>query len=160
MEAGELIRRDLILDDFDASSKEEALKKMAEMLYSKGYVEKPFIDAILEREKHYPSGLPMEGHKIAIPHTDATYVKKSALIFARLNDYVSFSVMGSPEETIQVRMISMFALKEKKQIGDLLETLITLYQNNDVLDSILHAKDRDEIYRILKRGIEDLEGKL
>ncbi len=154
MEAGELIKRDLILDNLNVSSKEEALRKMAEILYNKGYVEKDFIKAILEREKHYPSGLPMEGHKIAIPHTDATYVKKSAILFARLNNYVDFNVMGSPEETIKVKMISMFALKEKKKIGDLLETLITLYQDNNVLDNILMAKDGDEIYRILKKGIE------
>ena len=150
----QLIYKDLILDNINALNSEDAIKTMAELLLKKGFVEEPFIEAILEREQHYPSGLPMEGHKIAIPHTDATYVKKSALVFARLKDYVTFHVMGSPDETIKVRLISMFALREKKEIGDLLETLITMYQNNSLLDSIIKARNSNEIYTILRKEIE------
>jgi mannitol/fructose-specific phosphotransferase system IIA component (Ntr-type) len=57
--------------------------------------------------------------------------------------------MGDPNEKLQVQLISMFALKEKKQIGFLLEVLITAYSNNDVLDAILKASSAKEIYDIL-----------
>jgi hypothetical protein len=52
-------------------------------------------------------------------------------------------------------MISMFALKEKKLIGDLLETLITVYQDEAVLNAIYDAPDSIEIYRILQKHVQE-----
>ena len=153
MKIEDILKTDCILGNIDAPSKEAALKMMAEKLYSLGYVKESFADAIAERETNYPSGLPMEDIKIAIPHTDADHVNQSVLCFARLKEDVEFSVMGAPEEKINVRLISMFALKEKKKIGDLLETLITTYQDNDVLKGLLEAADEQEIYNILHSNV-------
>lgn len=150
----DLVREDLILRGVSFSSRDEALETMAQTLVDKGYCEQPYVEAILERERAHPSALPMPGHKIAIPHTDATYVKSSALLFARLESPVEFRSMGDPNETLQVSMISMFALKEKKLIGDLLETLITVYQDESVLDAIYDADEASEIYRILQSNVE------
>jgi mannitol/fructose-specific phosphotransferase system IIA component (Ntr-type) len=63
--------------------------------------------------------------------------------------------MGDPNETLEVSMISMFALKEKKLIGDLLETLITVYQDEAVLNAIYDAPDSIEIYRILQKHVQE-----
>ncbi|HKK48096.1 MAG TPA: PTS sugar transporter subunit IIA, partial [Alkalispirochaeta sp.] len=126
---------------------------MAQHLVQTGYCHESFVDAILERERIHPSGLPMPGHKIAIPHTDADHVKRSVILFARLKNPVPFRSMGDPHERLPVQMISMFALHEKKRTGDMLETLITVYQRHEVLDAILNAGDRDEIYELLRDGV-------
>ena len=151
----DLVREDLILSNVSYEDRDSALEAMASILVEKGYCEKPFVQAILDREKAHPSALPMPGHKIAIPHTDATYVKKSALLFARLKEPVEFRSMGDPNERLSVSMISMFALKEKKLIGDLLETLITVYQDESVLNAMYEAKEPGEIYRILQKHVEE-----
>ena len=96
----------------------------------------------------------MPGPKIAIPHTDATYVESSVLLFARLKTPVEFKTMGSPESPLQVGMISMFALKEPKEIGDLLETLINVYQDVEVLEAIAQASSRQEVYEILQTNVK------
>ena len=153
MKIEDILKTECILIDIDAPSKEEILRQMAEKLYSLGYVKESYIQAIQDREASYPSGLPMEDLKIAIPHTDADHVNQSVICFARLDDNVEFSVMGAPEMKIPVRLISMFALKEKKKIGDLLETLITTYQDNDVLKSLVDAADETEIYNILYENV-------
>jgi PTS system galactitol-specific IIA component len=150
----DLVRSDLILFDADFASRDEALTAMAELLVARGYCEAPYVDAILERERAHPSALPMPGHKIAIPHTDATYVNRSALLFARLRRPVEFRSMGDPDQTLEVAMISMFALKEKKLIGDLLETLITVYQDEAVLEAIHSAADAPTIFEILRSNVE------
>jgi PTS system galactitol-specific IIA component len=116
------------------------------------------VEAILERERNHPSALPMPGHKIAIPHTDADHVERSAILFARLQKPVEFLSMGGPGDVLQVQMISMFALKEKKRIGDLLETLINVYQHNEILDEILNAAGTDTIYQILRSSVEKYGG--
>ena len=149
MKIEDVLREDCIIERLDASSKEEALAVMSNMLLERGYVKESFPDAILEREKYYPSGLPMEGHKIAIPHTDAEHVNKSVILFARLAQPLEFSSMGDPDEKIQVSLISMFALAEKKEIGKMLEVLITAYSNHDVLEAILKAHSAKTIYNIL-----------
>ena len=149
MQIEDLLRRDLIIEDLEASTREEALTKMCRVLIDKGYAKESFTEAILLRERTFPSGLPMEGHKIAIPHTDAEHVEKSTILFARLKEPLEFCTMGDPNEKIQVQMISMFALKEKKQIGFILEVLINTYQDNDTLEAVLQAKDADEMFTIL-----------
>lgn len=150
----DLVRRDLILFNVEFADRDEALRRMADTLVEKGYCKPEYTDAILEREYAHPSALPMPGKKIAIPHTDATYVKNSALLFARLKSPVTFSSMGDPDQKLQVSMISMFALKEKKRIGDLLETLINVYQDEAVLDAIFDAADGETIFEILKTNVE------
>lgn len=150
----ELVKQDLILDGVEYSGRDDALRSMAEMLVEQGYCRRPFVDEILERERHHPSGLPMPGPKIAIPHTDATYVESSVLLFARLKTPVEFKTMGSPESPLQVGMISMFALKEPKEIGDLLETLINVYQDVEVLEAIAQASSKQEIYEILQTNVK------
>jgi galactitol PTS system EIIA component len=154
LEFGDLVREDLILDDFLPGSREEALERMAGILVEKGFCKPEFVQAILDREAAHPSALPMSGLKIAIPHTDAEHVNRSALLFARLREPLEFRSMGDPEEKLQVAMISMFALKEKKLIGDLLETLLTVYQQEAVLDSLYRAPDRHAMFRILKENVE------
>lgn len=153
MKIEDILKTECILGNIEAPSKEAALKVMAERLYSLGYVKESYIQAIQDREANYPSGLPMEDLKIAIPHTDAVHVNQSVICFARLPENVEFSVMGDPDQKIPVRLISMFALKEKKKIGDLLETLITTYQDNDVLKALLDANDESEIYKILHDNV-------
>ena len=151
----DLIREELILDGAVYESREEALESMARLLVDKGYCREPFVEAILERERAHPSALPMPGHKIAIPHTDADYVNRSAILFARLQRPVEFRSMGDPGEILQVSMISMFALEEKREIGDLLETLLTVYQDEAVRESIFAARGAEEIFGILRRHVRE-----
>jgi PTS system galactitol-specific IIA component len=150
----DLVKPEFVLASISASSREEALIRMAEFLVEKGNCRPSFIEAIVERERNHPSGLPMPGPKIAIPHTDAEHVLQSVILFVRLPEPVEFLSMGSPEDKLQVRMISMFALKEKKRIGDMLETLINVYQREEVLNAILEAENADGIYKILRDAVE------
>jgi PTS system galactitol-specific IIA component len=153
MKIEDILKKDCILEKLEADTKEEALAKMCDLLLSKGYVKDSFPAAILERERLYPSGLPMEGHKIAIPHTDAEHVNESVILFARLAKALEFSSMGDPDEKLQVQLISMFALKEKKKIGFLLDVLINAYSDDAVLDAVLNAASAGEIFDILHKAV-------
>jgi PTS system galactitol-specific IIA component len=153
MKIDDLLRQDCIIENLVADTKEDAITQMGTFLLSKGYVKDSFIPAILEREQKYPSGLPMDGHKIAIPHTDSEHVNESVILFARLAKPLEFSSMGDPDTKIQVQLISMFALKEKKKIGYILEVLINTYQENATLEAILQAKSVQDIYSILRKAV-------
>ena len=150
----DLVKLEFVMHNLQASTREEALTQMAEFLVEKGNCEPTFVEAILKRERIHPSGLPMPGPKIAIPHTDAEHVRQSVILFARLREPVEFLSMGSPDHKLSVRMISMFALKEKKRIGDMLETLINVYQNEEILNAILEARSSENIFSILREAVE------
>ena len=98
---GDLVHEDLILDDLSPSSREEALERMAENYVERGFCRPEFVQAILDREVAHPSALPMSGLKIAIPHTDAEHVNRSALLFARLRQPLEFRSMGDPNKNFR-----------------------------------------------------------
>jgi mannitol/fructose-specific phosphotransferase system IIA component (Ntr-type) len=61
--------------------------------------------------------------------------------------------MGDPSQTVSVQMISMFALKEKKEIGHLLEILITTYQDAELLRNLKESNDTQHLYQLLREHI-------
>ena len=150
----DMVREDLILTDLSATSRDDALHQMASLLVEEGLCTPEFPAAILQREREYPSALPMNGHKIAIPHTDAEHVIKSAILFARLRQPVTFQAMGCPETEVPVRLISMFALRETALIGDLLENLMSAYQDNELLTRLLSVPTRRGMFTILQRVVD------
>ncbi|MFP4510696.1 MAG: PTS sugar transporter subunit IIA [Spirochaetaceae bacterium] len=154
---GDLVKEDLVIDRLDVRDRTDALQKMSGLLVEKGYCRETFTAAILERERIHPSGLPMAGHKIAIPHADAEHVITSAILFVRLDIPVEWCAMGSTDDRISVQLVSMFALKEKRLIGDMLETLLTVYQHNEVLNALIEAKDSGSMFTILKQAVKDHE---
>lgn len=153
----DLVKKELVLDRLVATDRTDALSKMTDILVKRGYCKASFPDAILERERAHPSGLPMAGHKIAIPHADAEHVITSTILFARLEKPVEWCSMGSVDDRMDVRLVSMFALKDKRLIGDMLETLITVYQHDEILDALITAADSDGMYEVLKQAVQTYE---
>jgi len=149
----DMVKEEFIVTDLAAASRDEALENLAEILVSRGVCAPTFPQAIIDREREHPSALPMRGHKIAIPHTDAEHVYESMILFARLKRPVLFRAMGSPADELPVRLISMFALREQDQIGDLLETLITVFQDEPLLDRIIRAPSPRHVYALLYGAI-------
>ena len=65
-----LFTPELVFFDFEAKDRFEFFNKMSEILVEKGYVKDTWLDAILTREKNYPTGLQFEHIAVALPHVD------------------------------------------------------------------------------------------
>ena len=74
-----LLDEELVILDADVRTAEECIRLAGEAFLQKGYVKEPYIQAVVERERVYPTGLPGKGIAIAIPHTNNTYVNKPAI---------------------------------------------------------------------------------
>ncbi len=149
MDVTTLVRSEFIRTDVEAHNADAALRYMAGTLLDASFVKPTFEQAIIDRERRNPSGLPMDGPKIAIPHTSAEHVEKSVLFFVRLAQPVEFRAMGDPDISFPVQLISMFALKEAKKIGALLEALITVYKDRDARSTLVELPDAAAIYSFL-----------
>ncbi len=149
MDVATFVRPEFVKTDVVATNVEELLRQMANELWKTAYVKASFEEAIVQRERKHPSGLPMNGTKIAIPHTNAEHVDRSVLFFVRLARPVEFRAMGDPATVFPVHLVSLFALKDAGGIGDLLEALISVYKDREFRETLLELPDASSVYLYL-----------
>ncbi|AOT72632.1 PTS sugar transporter subunit IIA [Geosporobacter ferrireducens] len=136
-----------------AGSDKEVLRQMATLLYQAGYVEDSFIDAIIQREDIFPTGLPIESYGVAIPHTDPHHVNKPMIAVATLEKPVNFSVMGNPEEKTEVGIVFMLAMKNSSSQLQLLSNLMNVIQDTMLLKKIYKTRNEKELLEILNHVV-------
>ena len=113
------LRKELIKVGLDAADEEDALRQMSAEFVALGVAKDSFPEALLERERVYPTGLPAIAFDIAIPHCASENVKETSMGVAVLAHPVEFLQMGSPEITLHPEILFMLAIKDpKKQIED------------------------------------------
>ncbi|WP_196594749.1 PTS sugar transporter subunit IIA [Pectinatus sottacetonis] len=131
------INEKLILLDLVGADKTILLGKMADNLYENKFVKNTFKNAILEREKIFPTGLPTQPYGVAIPHTDIEHVNIPAISIARFKKPVKFIVMGEKDATVLVKLAFMLAMKEKHTQLNMLQKLMAVLQDKDALDFLV-----------------------
>lgn len=107
----------------------------------KNFVKESFIDAIIEREKTFPTGLPTSSNiSVAIPHTDSVHVNKKAISLAILKDAVEFGIMGEQEAKTPVKIVFLLAIDKQDSHLKILQKLISIFQNEDVIKFLTTEK--------------------
>jgi galactitol PTS system EIIA component len=135
---------DLIVLEAEVSTAEDIISRLANLLSSRGYVKDSFLSAVLERERTYPTGLPSNaGIYVAIPHADPIHVNRSAIAVATLKEPVSFSMMGSPEIKVDVKLVIMLAIHNPEEHLHMLRNFMKLLQDKESLIRIVHSSKSD-----------------
>ena len=119
------------------------------MLQDQGYVHDSFIDAVLEREKIFATGLPTPEIQVAIPHADVEHVKRSAIAVGILADPVTFGEMGSQDGTVDVQIACCLAVKESESLVSLLQNLVGIFQDTDFLHQLLEQDNPEEVAELI-----------
>lgn len=110
-----------------------------------------FIEALLKREKEYPTGLPVNPG-VAIPHTDGTLVNEDRLVFATLKNPVTFAEMGgSDENIIDIHIVILMAIKDGKKHLETLRQLIDSIKKEEFIKGLFNSKNSDEMETIIKK---------
>ena len=123
------------------SSKEEALTYLSDKLIAKGIVKESYKEAILNREKVFPTGLQFEKYGIAIPHTDVEHVYKEQIAVMTLENPVSFYQMGINDVEVSVKVIFMLALKEAHSQLTILQQLIEILQDKEIMEKLMNMDE-------------------
>lgn len=140
----------------EAENSGEVIRYIGGKLLHAGYVHATFTDAVLEREKTIPTGLPLSGkHNAAIPHTDVDHVIKPGIGLATLVRPVVFHNMVSPQETVEVRLVFVLALDQPKSQIEMLQEVAQVLQKPDVVDALMEAKNLDQIREALTRLVTE-----
>ena len=107
-------------------------------------VKKGYKDALLEREKMYPTGIKaIKG--IAIPHADQEYTKKETVIVVTLDKPCLFKAMGGGcGQEVKVEVLFLLILSEKKQVNAL-SKIVSFIQDENKMNSF----DKDNSIEII-----------
>lgn len=140
----------VIVLDGKAEDREQALSFLSSKLAEKDVVTGEFQENILKRESVYPTGLSINGIGVAIPHTDSEYVNKSQLAFLKLSSPVIFNEMGTLDNEVEVSIIFMLALKEPHEQLSMLQQLIGMFQNEEVMEKLLHVTNEEGFLSIIE----------
>jgi PTS system galactitol-specific IIA component len=144
--------KDLILIDLKVISAEEAIRALSCELEKFGYVKPSYCEAVINREKIYSTGLPLEPMGVAIPHTDADHVNHIAIALGILSSPVKFGLMGGDGE-VEVDLVFLMALDNCTSQVAMLQSLAELVNNDDLIANIRKLKDKQAILNILNQEL-------
>ncbi len=145
------VRESLVLLNMAAESDMDAIRKIGELMVRESVVKESWIEAALEREKVFATGLPTQEVGVAIPHADAEHVLEQAIAVGVLDRPVTFGEMGSAEDKVEVQIVCALAVVKSEMLIQLLNQLVEMFQQPGVLSSILQAKEPEEVVSIFER---------
>jgi len=127
-----------------ATSREEVLTVMSKVVIEKGYATPGFLNAVLERERNYPTGLHTRGVEVAIPHADPEWTLKPSLTVGVLQNAVEFEPMGGEGDMVQARLIFLLTIADPSEHLNFLKAFATLVEDEDTL--VEFEKNPDILY--------------
>ncbi|MDN6251293.1 MAG: PTS sugar transporter subunit IIA, partial [Tetragenococcus koreensis] len=134
-------------------SQEHFFRVVSNDLKEKDYVEQSFEEAIIEREKIYPTGLQLDNFTIAIPHTDVIHIKKPFVAIYRLTTEINFYQMGTDDVVVPVKDVLVLGINEpKKQVG-LLSSLMQCFSKNEFIKQYKNTATADSIVELIKNNL-------
>lgn len=138
----------LIVPHLEARDAAEAIRVLGNLLHQQGYVRDTFVDAVLEREKGFPTGLPTAEIQVAIPHADVEHVVKPGIAIGVLEEPIEFGEMGTEDQKVRVKIVCMLAVRQSETLVSLLKNLVGMFQDVDFLRQIVNAGDAAQIAAI------------
>lgn len=149
-----LFKKDTIffLEDKEEYLDEEVLVFVADELFRLGYAKESFKNALLMREKEFPTGLQMEPYAVAIPHADLGHVHKACIGVVRLRGSALFKDMIDSSTVVKVKFVFCIAIAEKQKQTDILQDLMKITGNAGVMEQLTNAQTRCEIFEILRKA--------
>jgi hypothetical protein len=102
---------------------EEAIRFCGNELIRNAYVGQDFLNACIDREKKFPTGLPTS-IPVAIPHAASDKVFRTAVCVMKLDESIRFQRMDEPSASVDVKLIFNLAIKGNDAHLDFLQKLI------------------------------------
>ena len=145
----------LIVLKTNKTTKEDVLKEMADAAIAAGYAKKGYYEALIEREKKYPTGLHIPDIEVAIPHADAEWAIKPSVTIGILEKPVVFEPMGEEGGPVNVELVFMLTIEDPKEHIDFLRAFTTLMSDTALLIDLSKSGDPTKVIELIRKGIPD-----
>lgn len=134
-----MISEDNVILGLEAETYQDVIKNLGSLLHENGFVKDSYVQAVLDREEIFPTGLQVKGAGVAIPHTDCEHVHTSTVGIATLSNEVDFKAMAEPEKIISVSVVIMLAVADKNKVVPVLRKVIDILQNESAIKALKNA---------------------
>ncbi len=143
-----MLHKELIFIGLDVTTAEQAIRIMAEQMLIQGYVKESFIEAVLQREETFPTGMPTT-LPVSIPHTNVEHCLKPAISVGILKQPVEFRTMGEPTRSVPVQLVFLLSVVEPSVQVQMLHRLIDFFQQTEKLQELARVETVDQAYELL-----------
>lgn len=144
-----LFRPELVFFDFDATDEWDFFDKMSERLQEMGYVREGWRDAIVAREREYPTGLQFESVGVAIPHVDPDFIVKPYIAIVLPREPIDFAPMADMvDHPVPARLVVNLGLlaHAEGQVAAL-QAMIGIFADEEATKEIMAQKTPEGIIR-------------
>lgn len=146
----ELLNKDSVIFDIEASTKEEVIKVLVNQLDSEGCITSipEFYNDVLEREALAPTAV---GFDMGLPHGRTENVLKPAICFGRLKN----PVIWNAESKEVAKYVILIAVPKDDECGTHMKVISSLARKlmHDEYREILLSGTKDEVYGFLSEAI-------
>lgn len=147
MDLSKMVDQRLVQFDLDADTKEEAILKIASLMYDAGKVadKDAYTKGVFEREKEFSTGI---GMHVAIPHCKSSVVKEAAFALVKLKNEIDWGSFDNKP----VKLVIMLAAPDD---GDnihltMLSTLAKNLMEDEFRAGLLQSESIEDIKNVLK----------
>ncbi len=151
MEEKNLVEKNCILLDQDVHSFKEVIQLIGAEFEKAEIVKPSYVEAVVAREKVFPTGLAADGHNIAIPHTDPEHVLRPGMGVVVTKEPIEVSMMGSPDIKLQSKIFFPLGMEHPKKQLDLLRQLMNVFKTKEDLDTISSATTPEEVLAVTSK---------
>ncbi|MDA1372790.1 MAG: PTS sugar transporter subunit IIA [Proteobacteria bacterium] len=144
-----LVSKDLIFSDMQVTDRWEAIDKLAAHLLAKGFVRETYADAVKEREKVFPTGLPTMPVAVAIPHCDIQHCIRPAIAVGILRDTVPWIEMATLVSWLNVKVVLLLCITDPQAQVNLLRDVVDFFAAPHKLETLLNTVDQQAIVDLL-----------
>lgn len=140
-----------IIVNLQAEDSKEAIEKLVRLMDKNGYVKKEYYNNVVAREQEFPTGLPTESVRVAIPHANSDAIISSGIAVALLQKPVIFNNMANPDEEINVEIVFLIANADKSEQAKDLQSLMKCFSDGETLSKIYSSTTPYEVVEVLKK---------
>ncbi|PHP52917.1 PTS sugar transporter subunit IIA [Actinomyces ruminis] len=152
----DLLKRDLVRLDWEVKDQEDFFDRIATELLRAGYIRESFREALVERERKYPTALPTSPEAVAIPHSDVEHIIRPFIASVRLAKPIDWREMGNDDVIHPVRFIFVLGFVQEDRHVEVLQIMLQAFQDPAFMEQLSEAQTPDEYYRVLS-GMSGLE---
>jgi len=132
-------------------SAEAVLCELGEYAVAHGYAQEGYVQAVLEREAAFPTGLqlPGEGVGVAIPHADPDHVRRDGVVLGLPEEPVAFASMDDPDRSVDAGAVLLLLATGSDGYTAFLSNLTTLFQE-DAFGAAVRERDADTVLDLVR----------
>lgn len=127
--------------NLDLSTKEEVIGYLCDDLVKQNKAPKKLYDLVMSREKVATTSF---GNSVAIPHPIELVTEETILSIATLNKDVKWG-----NKNVRLVILLNVSVNDYKSLDSMYELLINVVDNSSLVNEILEARTKDEVYKMI-----------